>query len=183
MLTGLLIKNIKCLVQTEVLPQLKICGSEMSHISSVNDAYLFLNDGLISEFGEMKNIQESHFIRQNYGYNTIDATGRFVFPSYCDSHTHLVYAGSREIEYVDKIRGLSYEEIARRGGGIINSAKRLHDASEDELFLQSTERVNEIISMGTGAVEIKSGYGLTLNDELKMLRVIRRIKATCPIEV
>jgi imidazolonepropionase len=183
MLTGLLIKNIKCLVQTELLPQLKICGSEMSHISSVNDAYLFLNDGLISEFGEMKNIHESHFLKQNYGYSTIDATGRFVFPSYCDSHTHLVYAGSREIEYVDKIRGLSYEEIARRGGGIINSAKRLHEASEDELFLQSSERVNEIISLGTGAVEIKSGYGLNLNDELKMLRVIRRIKATCPIEV
>ena len=183
MLTGLLIKNIKCLVQTELLPQLKICGSEMSHISLVNDAYLFLNDGLISEFGEMKNIHESHFLKQNYGYSTIDATGRFVFPSFCDSHTHLVYAGSREIEYVDKIRGLSYEEIARRGGGIINSAKRLHEASEDELFLQSSERVNEIISMGTGAVEIKSGYGLNLNDELKMLRVIRRIKATCPIEV
>ena len=183
MLMGLVIKNIKCLVQTEKLSALKICGSEMSHISSVNDAYLFLKDGLISEFGEMKNIHESNFLKQNDGYSTIDASGRFVFPSFCDSHTHLVYAGSREIEYVDKIRGLSYEEIARRGGGIINSAKKLHETSEDDLFLQSLERVNEIISLGTGAVEIKSGYGLNLNDELKMLRVIRRIKETSPIEV
>jgi imidazolonepropionase len=183
MLTGLLIKNIKCLVQTEDQPKLKICGSEMSHISSINDAYLFMNKGLISEFGEMKNFQESSFLKQDDGYSTIDASGCFVFPSFCDSHTHLVYNGSREIEYTDKIRGLSYEEIARRGGGIINSAKKLHEASEDVLFLQSLERVNEIISLGTGAVEIKSGYGLNLSDELKMLRVIRRIKETSPIEV
>ena len=183
MLTGLLIKNIKCLVQTENQPKLKICGSEMSHISSIKDAYLFINKGLIAEFDEMKNIQASNFLKQNDGYSTIDASGRFVFPSFCDSHTHLVYNGSREIEYIDKIRGLSYEEIARRGGGIINSAKKLHEASEDMLFLQSLERVNEIISLGTGAVEIKSGYGLNLSDELKMLRVIRRIKETSPIEV
>ena len=104
----------------------------------------------------------------------IDATGKFVFPSFCDSHTHLVYAGSREMEFTDKIRGLSYEEIARRGGGILNSAKKLHETSEDELFDQSMARINEIISLGTGAVEIKSGYGLNLEDELKMLRVIRQ---------
>jgi imidazolonepropionase len=183
MLTGLLIKNIKSLVQTEDLPRMKICGSEMSHISSVNNAYLFLKDGLISEFGEMKNLCESKFLNQQVRYNTIDASGRFVFPSFCDSHTHLVYAGSREIEYIDKIRGLSYEEIARRGGGIINSAKKLHEVSEDDLFQQSFKRVNEILSLGTGAVEIKSGYGLNLDDELKMLRVIRRIKETCPVDV
>jgi imidazolonepropionase len=113
----------------------------------------------------------------------LDATGKFVFPSYCDSHTHLVYAGSREIEYCDKIRGLSYEEIAKRGGGILNSARLIHETSEDELFNQSMVRVNEIISLGTGAVEIKSGYGLNVDDELKMLRVIRRIKNSSPIEV
>jgi len=113
----------------------------------------------------------------------LDAGGGFVFPAFCDSHTHLVYAGSREKEYTDKIRGLSYEEIAKRGGGILNSAKLLHDTSEEELFRQSMERAREIISLGTGAVEIKSGYGLTTEDELKMLRVIRRIKKESPLTV
>ncbi len=113
----------------------------------------------------------------------IDAEGGMVFPSFCDSHTHLVYAGSREGEFVDKINGLTYEEIARRGGGILNSADRLHHTSEDELYVQAMERVGEIIKMGTGAVEIKSGYGLTLPDELKMLRVIRRIKESSPLTV
>jgi imidazolonepropionase len=183
MLTGLLIKNIKSLIQTEDISALKICGSEMSHISLLNDAWLFLKDGLIFEFGEMKDLQGSNFIHQNDRFDTIDATGRFVFPSFCDSHTHLVYAGSREIEYIDKIRGLSYEEIARRGGGILNSAKKLHITSEEDLFTQSMTRVAEIVSMGSGAVEIKSGYGLNLEDELKMLRVIRRIKETSPVEV
>lgn len=183
MLTDLLIKNIKCLVQTEELPRLRICGSEMSGISSVNDAYLYINDGLIAEFGKMTDLQNNKKLIQDPKVKTIDAGDRFVFPSFCDSHTHLVYSGSREIEYTDKIRGLSYGEIAKRGGGILNSSKRLHETSEDELFLQSVARINEIISLGTGAVEIKSGYGLNLADELKMLRVIRRIKATCPIEV
>jgi imidazolonepropionase len=113
----------------------------------------------------------------------IDATGKMVFPSFCDSHTHLVYAGSREKEYIDKIKGLSYEEIAKRGGGILNSAKILHETSEDELYRQSLERVNEVISLGTGAVEIKSGYGLTTEDELKMLRVIKRLSETSPITI
>lgn len=113
----------------------------------------------------------------------IDASGKFVFPSYCDSHTHLVYAGSREIEYIDKIKGLSYEEIAKRGGGILNSAKLLRDTSEEELFDQSVNRVDEIIRMGTGAVEIKSGYGLTTESELKMLRVIKRLKNSVPVEI
>jgi imidazolonepropionase len=126
---------------------------------------------------------ESKRFIQNHETEIIDASGKFVFPSFCDSHTHLVYSGSREIEYIDKIRGLTYAEIAKRGGGILNSAKRLHETSEEELFIQSLNRVNEIISTGTGAVEIKSGYGLNLADELKMLRVIRRIKDTCPIEV
>ena len=113
----------------------------------------------------------------------IDAADRMVFPSFCDSHTHLVFAGSREIEYIDKIRGLSYEEIARRGGGILNSARSLHEASEEELIEQTLPRLQEIMMMGTGAVEIKSGYGLTVEDELKMLRVIRRLRFMTPLKL
>jgi imidazolonepropionase len=142
-----------------------------------------MRDGLINEFGCMNELKKSRILIQNSGVKTIDAAGKFVFPSFCDSHTHLVYSGSREIEYIDKIRGLTYAEIARRGGGILNSAKKLHETSEDELFIQSVSRIDEIISLGTGAVEIKSGYGLNLTDELKMLRVIRRIKDSRPIEV
>jgi imidazolonepropionase len=179
MLTGLLIKNIRCLVQTEDVVKLKVAGKEMSGLNTITDAFLLIRDGFITDFGNMKDIKTSDLSQ----VEIIDACGRFVFPSFCDSHTHLVYAGSREIEYTDKIRGLSYAEIAERGGGILNSAKKLHDTSEDELFNQSVIRVNEIISFGTGAVEIKSGYGLTLEDELKMLRVIRRIKNSFPVEV
>ena len=183
MLTSLLITNIKCLVQIEDDPKLKVCGDEMSKIRTIYDAYLYIKNGLIDNFGRMNELQYGQNLIQNPNIKTIDATGKFVFPSFCDSHTHLVYSGSREIEYIDKIRGLSYAEIAKRGGGILNSAKKLHETSEDELFKQSVNRVNEIISLGTGAVEIKSGYGLNLNDELKMLRVIRRIKNTSPMEV
>ncbi len=183
MLTGLLIKNIKCLLQTEDLPVLKKCGEEMSEIASLNDAYLFIENGLIAGFGKMAELSKNKKAVENPEIRTIDAAGRFVFPSFCDSHTHLVYAGSREIEYSDRIRGMSYAEIARRGGGILNSAKLLHETSEDELFRQSMLRINEIISFGTGAVEIKSGYGLNLEDELKMLRVIKRIKDSCLLEV
>ncbi|MEI8226064.1 MAG: imidazolonepropionase [Bacteroidota bacterium] len=183
MLTGLLIKNIKCLVQIEVVPKLKVCGNEMSELNTVSDAFLYISDGLISDFGKMEDLSTGKILTENSRVKIIDAAGRLVFPSFCDSHTHLVYASSREIEYTDKIRGLSYAEIAKRGGGILNSAKKLHETSEDELFNQSMTRVNEIISQGTGAVEIKSGYGLNLDDELKILRVIRKIKDTCPIEV
>ena len=183
MLTGLLIKNIKGLVQIEIVPKLKVCGNEMSELNTVSDAFLYISDGLISDFGKMEDLSTGKILTENPRVKIIDAAGRLVFPSFCDSHTHLVYAGSREIEYTDKIRGLSYAEIAKRGGGILNSAKKLHETSEDELFNQSMTRVNEIISQGTGAVEIKSGYGLNLDDELKMLKVIRRIKETCPIEV
>jgi imidazolonepropionase len=183
MLRGLLIKNIRCLVQTEDVPELRICGKEMSELNKIDDAWLYITDGLISDFGKMNSIRsgEIHFDQNNT--DIIDATSRFVFPSFCDSHTHLVYSGSRESEYSDKIRGLSYEEIAKRGGGILNSAKLLHETQEDELFQQSLNRINEIIGFGTGAVEIKSGYGLNLEDEMKMLRVIRRIKNCSPIEV
>jgi imidazolonepropionase len=180
---GLLIKNIKGLVQVEDDPKLRVCGKEMSLIDTVSDAYLYLERDLISDFGPMR------FLDSNPGKIdllrdiVIDASGKFVFPSFCDSHTHLVYAGSREGEFTDKIRGLSYEEIARRGGGILNSAMKLNETSEDELFNQSMVRINEIISQGTGAVEIKSGYGLSPESELKMLRVIRRIRENAPLEV
>ena len=183
MLTGLLIKNIKCLVQIEVVPKLKVCGNEMSELNTISDAFLYIRGGLISDFGKMKDLDTGRILTENPQVEIVDARGKLVFPSFCDSHTHLVYAGSREIEYTDKIRGLSYAEIAKRGGGILNSAKKLHETSEDELFYQSMTRVNEIISQGTGAVEIKSGYGLNLDDELKILRVIRKIKDTCQIEV
>lgn len=183
MLTGILIENIKCLVQTEDVTRIKVCGKEMAELNTLTDAYLYLNDGLILDFGRMNDLQSGKIFSKNLQVKRIDATGRFVFPSFCDSHTHLVYAGSREIEYTDKIRGLSYTDIAKRGGGILNSAKLLHETSEDELFAQSMKRVNEIIHQGTGAVEIKSGYGLTTDDEIKMLRVIRRIRETSPLEI
>jgi imidazolonepropionase len=183
MLTGILIENIKCLVQAgEIATKMK-CGKEMSKLSTIKDAYLYLSDGLIRDYGEMGKHKISKILLENPGIKRINASGKFVFPSFCDSHTHLVYAGSREIEYTDKIRGLSYSDIAKRGGGILNSAKLLHDTSEEELYTQSMARINEIISLGTGAVEIKSGYGLNTEDELKMLRIIRRIKNTCQLEV
>jgi len=178
---NLLIKNIKQLVQVEYSPKEKVCGQEMSKIESIKDAYLFIKDGVFEEFGEMKNFNSENFT--NKIDSEIDATGKMVFPSFCDSHTHLVYAGSREIEYTDKIKGLSYEEIAKRGGGILNSAKLLQETSEDELYEQSLKRINEIISLGTGAVEIKSGYGLNTDAELKMLRVIKKLKENCPITI
>ncbi|NPA67375.1 MAG: imidazolonepropionase [Chlorobi bacterium] len=172
----ILIKNIKKLVQTENKPKAKVSGKEMAKLKNIDNAYLILKKDIIEDFGKMKDMPE---IEGNY--KSIDAEGKMVFPSFCDSHTHLVYAGSREIEYNDKIKGLSYEEIAKRGGGILNSAKLLNKTSEDELYEQSLQRINEIISQGTGAVEIKSGYGLTLEGELKMLRVIKRLKETTPL--
>ena len=179
----LLVKNIKGLIQTEDKPGNKVCGKDMSVIRMISDAYLLMEDGHISDYGTMKELQRRSLAANSDGMTEIDASGKFVFPSFCDSHTHLVYAGSREIEFTDKIRGLSYEEIAKRGGGILNSARKLHDTSEDELYEQSSARVREIISQGTGAVEIKSGYGLNLEDELKMLRVIKSIRENFPIEI
>jgi imidazolonepropionase len=180
---GLLIRNIKELIQVEDDPRLKVCGKDMSLINTVSNAYLYIKGGLISDFGPMSLLKDKPGLQDSSKNMTIDATGKFVFPSFCDSHTHLVYAGSREEEFTDKIKGFTYEEIARRGGGILNSAKKLQDTSEDELFRQSVVRINEIISQGTGAVEIKSGYGLTLEAEMKMLRVIRKIKESFPLEV
>lgn len=183
MQTGLLIRNIECLVQTEDNPKQMVCGEDMSGIGIIRDAYLLIKDGIIEDFGQMDDLNSRKISLDINDIQTIDATGKQVFPSFCDSHTHIVYAGSREAEYSDKIRGLSYEEIARRGGGILNSAKLLHDTSDEELYRQSLLRINEIISFGTGAVEIKSGYGLNTADELKMLRVIKKIKDNSPLEV
>lgn len=173
----ILIKNIKELVQVEQTPRLKVCGADMAKMATVKEAYLIIEDEMIADFGEMKNLKEQRFDQE------VDATGRMVFPSFCDSHTHLVYAGSREIEYIDKIRGLSYDEIAKRGGGILNSAKRVQEASEDQLYEDAMLRLDSIIRYGTGAVEIKSGYGMTTEAEMKMLRVIRRLKENSPLTI
>ena len=178
----LLIKNIASLVQTESKPAKKICGADMSVIKSISNAWILISDGYIKDFGVMTEIN-NHFDPDNGARSVIDASGKNVFPSFCDSHTHLVYAGSREREFADKIKGLSYQEIAKRGGGILNSAEVLHETSEEELYNQSIVRVNEIIHQGTGAVEIKSGYGLNSADEIKMLRVIRKIRDNFPLEV
>jgi len=178
----ILIINIKELVGVEETPVPYLSGKEMGRLQTIKDAFLFIDKGRILEFGKMEHL----FIPDEWkkkGIKVIDATGQLVFPSFCDSHTHLVYAGSREIEYVDKIKGLSYEEIANKGGGILNSAQQLHDASETELTAQALERLEEITWFGTGAVEIKSGYGLNTEDELKMLRVIRSLKSLSPLTI
>jgi imidazolonepropionase len=180
---NLLLKHIKCLVKAEDHAKPFVAGKEMANLRTVSDAFLLIRNGIIIDFGPMARLDEAGFSKKNERIKIIDVTDRHVFPSFCDSHTHLVFAGSREAEFNDKIRGLSYEEIARRGGGIINSARLLHFTSEDELFEQSAVRINEIIGFGTGAVEIKSGYGLNTQDELKMLRVIKRIKEHFPLEV
>jgi imidazolonepropionase len=180
---GLLILNIRCIVQTEDFVRVKISGDRMSELGTLSDAFLYIRNGFILDFGMMKDLELTDIPLEDPHLKQIDASGKLVFPSFCDSHTHLVYAGSRESEFTDKIRGLSYMEIARRGGGILNSAGKLHETSEEELFIQSMVRIREIIALGTGAAEIKSGYGLNLADELKMLRVIKRIKASCPLEI
>lgn len=172
-----LISNIKQLVQVEETPRLKVCGKDMAHLQTIDNAYLVIEDDKFADFGVMKDLSEQRFDRE------INAEGRMVFPSFCDSHTHLVYAGSREIEYIDKIRGLSYEEIAKRGGGILNSAKRVQEASEQQLYDDAMSRLQQMIGFGSGAVEIKSGYGMTTEAELKMLRVIRRLREDSPLTI
>lgn len=174
----LLITNISKLVGVDRERRERVCGAEMNRLDTIADAWLLAEDGRIAAFGRMEELPAE--LRAD---TEVDAKGGMVFPSFCDSHTHIVYAGSREQEFVDKINGLSYEEIARRGGGILNSADRLHDTTEEELYSQAMERVREVIRMGTGAIEIKSGYGLSTADELKMLRVVRRIRETAPVEV
>lgn len=165
-----LILNIKQLLQTHQSNVTILKGEEMKTLSMIEDAYVYIDHDTIIEFGKMEDY------RPIEADTVIDAAGKIVLPSWCDSHTHIVYAGDRTSEFVDRINGLSYEDIANKGGGILNSAKVLQDISEDELYDQSIKRLNELIAMGTGAIEIKTGYGLTVEAELKMLRVIKRIK-------
>lgn len=173
----MLIINIKELLQVREIGIDKVSGAQMAHLPSIQNAYLLIENDQIAAFGMMADCPELN------AAETIDANGKFVLPCWCDSHTHIVYAGNREQEFVDRINGLSYEEIANRGGGILNSAKKLHEASEDEIYDQSKLRLEEIMALGTGAVEIKSGYGLSVEDEMKMLRVIGRLKENYPIEI
>ena len=173
---SLLIRNIKTLVQAETAPRPVVKGADMAVLPTVDNAFLLIENGRIAAFGPMAHCPAR-------ADEVLDATGRMVFPSWCDSHTHLVFAASREEEFVDRIRGLSYEEIARRGGGILNSARRLREMPEDELFESALRRLHEVIGYGTGAIEIKSGYGLSVESELKMLRVVRRLKTASPIPV
>lgn len=178
---AILVKNIKQLVQAEPQSITFRAGKEMQHLPLISNAYLLTVGDRIKAFGKMEDFTPALLDGLTEPLQEIDATGKMVFPSFCDSHTHIVYAGTREVEYIDKIKGLSYEEIAKRGGGILNSAIRLHNTSEDELFDEAWRRLEEMASWGTGAVEIKSGYGLSTEDELKMLRVIRRLKEKSPL--
>ena len=174
------IKNIAELVQVEDHIQEKVSGSSMKKLGTIKDAFLCMEDGIITDFGSMENWQG---IDNWNNTEVIDADGGMVFPSWVDSHSHLVFAGTREGEFVDRINGMSYEEIANRGGGILNSAKKLSQTNEDELYEQAAIRLKELIKMGTGAIEIKSGYGLNTESELKMLRVVKRLKNTFPITI
>ncbi len=179
-MSKILIKNIKKLVQVRKETVTKVCGKEMDILPCMEDAWLAIDNGLIADFGLMS---EFPGIADWKGLDIIDAQDKMVFPTWVDSHTHIVYAGSRELEFADRIKGLTYEEIAKRGGGILNSAQKLHNASEEELIQQVLPRLKEIISQGTGAVEIKSGYGLSLETELKMLRVIKKLKELSPLTI
>jgi imidazolonepropionase len=176
----ILIKNIQKLVQLRDAETQKITGKEMDTLPCLEDAWLAIDNGLIADYGSMSDFPG---IADWKDLQVIDASGKMVFPSWVDSHTHIVYAGSREQEFTDRIKGLSYEEIARRGGGILNSSQKLQDATEDDLLEQVLPRLHEIILQGTGAVEIKSGYGLSVESELKMLRVIKRIKELTKLTV
>jgi imidazolonepropionase len=166
----ILLTNIQELLQVRTISIDKVSGSEMATLPVFRNAFLLIENDLIADVGLMSDLVEINFDQK------INCEGRVVLPTWCDSHTHIVYAGTREQEFVDRINGLSYEEIANRGGGILNSAKKLNATSEDEIYNQSAKRLEEIISQGTGAVEIKSGYGLSVEGELKMLRVIKRLK-------
>ncbi len=173
----ILFKNIKELIQVRENSIAFVSGKDMKVLPTIKNAFLLVEDGLISDFGSMDELSD---IQVN---QVIDASGKMIMPTWCDSHTHIVYAGNREGEFVGRINGLTYEEIANNGGGILNSAKKLQAVSEDELYNQSKVRLEEVMNLGTGAVEIKSGYGLTYESELKMLRVIKRLKENYPIEI
>lgn len=172
-----IIINIQELLQIRDASIKKVSGSEMAILPTLSNAYLVFENDIIIDFGLMENCPKNTFDK------TIDATGKVVLPAWCDSHTHIVYAGNREHEFVDRINGLSYEEIANRGGGILNSAKKLNETSEEELYNQSKKRLEEVMQLGTGALEIKSGYGLTVEGELKMLQVIKKLSQNYTVKI
>ena len=173
----ILFKNIKELVQVRPEGVRFLSGAEMKELPTIKNAFLVVNGDKIESFGGMQDCPSLDHMTE------VDCTGKMILPSWCDSHTHIVYAGNREGEFVDRINGLSYQEIASKGGGIVNSAKKLQGTSEDDLYHQSSKRLEEVMKLGTGAVEIKSGYGLTVDAELKMLRVIKRLKQNYPISI
>ncbi|MDT8308662.1 MAG: imidazolonepropionase [Bacteroidales bacterium] len=176
---SLLIKNIKSILQAETVPVKWRAGDKMSILPTLENGWIWIEDGIIKAFGTMKYLDQ-----QDYHPNsTIDATDRMVLPAWCDSHTHMVFPETREIEYINKIKGLSYEEIAKRGGGILNSAQKMQAASEEKLLADALKRLDLITHYGTGAVEIKSGYGLTTSTELKMLRVIKKLKSLSQLTI
>ncbi|MFM7235094.1 MAG: imidazolonepropionase, partial [Flavobacteriales bacterium] len=179
-MSRILIKNIQSLIGVYDEAPSKLAGKAMNELPSVENAWLAIEDGLIADYGTMADWPGISDWRE---LEVIEADGRFVLPAWCDSHTHTVYAGSRVGEFVDRIHGLTYEQIAARGGGIINSAALLAETSEEVLVEAALKRLNEMQAMGTGAVEIKSGYGLTLESELKMLRVIDRLKSLSPLTI
>jgi imidazolonepropionase len=172
-----LITNIKELLQVRETSISKVSGAEMAILPTIKNAFLVIKNNLIADYGSMDDLPKIN------ADTVIDATGKIILPTWCDSHTHIVYAGNREQEFVDRINGLTYEEIANRGGGILNSAKKLNETTEDEIYDQSKSRLEEVMLLGTGAVEIKSGYGLTVEGELKMLRVIQRLAQNYPITI
>ncbi|MBA2745912.1 MAG: imidazolonepropionase [Flavisolibacter sp.] len=173
-----LITNIKTLVNTRDTSVL-LRGGQLKDLPVIHDAYLIMEEDRITDYGMMKDLKK----KSSYFNDNTDAAGAIVLPTWCDSHTHIVFAGSREQEFVDKIEGLSYEEIAAKGGGILNSAEKLNATLEDDLYAQAAERLREVVKLGTGAIEIKSGYGLSLEGELKMLRVIQKLKKNFPIPI
>ena len=175
-----IIKNIAELVQVEKEIREKVSGAAMKNLATIKDAFLSIEDGIITDFGSMSDWVG---IEDWNKAQVVDAEGGMVFPTWIDSHSHLVFGGTREAEFVDRINGLTYQEIANRGGGILNSAKKIAETSEDELYESASARLVELIKMGTGAIEIKSGYGLSTQSELKMLRVIKRLKSTFPITI
>ncbi len=172
-----LFKNIKELLQVRKEPISYVSGKEMNNLPTIKNAFLVIKDGIITNYGAMDNCPNETFEK------VIDATGKIILPSWCDSHTHIVYAGNREGEFIDRIKGLSYQDIANKGGGILNSAKKLQETSENDLYEESKIRLEEVIKLGTGAIEIKSGYGLTVEAELKMLRVIKRLNKNYSIDI
>jgi len=179
---NILIKHIKQLIATDHYPVERRAGRQMSEMNVLVDAFLYIEHGKIAAFGSMRDFKPE-MIKEHGTIKEIDATGRVVMPTFVDAHTHIVFAATREEEFVMRIKGMSYEEIAQKGGGILNSSRRLQAMGEDELYHAALERLWEVIKQGTGAIEIKSGYGLTLKDEIKMLRVIKRLKEVSPIPV